>query len=90
MQRERFLNRGFTAAAFSWTIPALPLPGGAHSPPLPMLTLSLAKGHRQWLRLLRLIQPLGFCHACQRPTAWLDLGPAFRCRQCGGDPLYDA
>lgn len=55
-----------------------------------MLTFSFSKGHRQWLRLLHLIQPLGFCHTCQRPTAWLDHGTAFRCRHCGRDPLTEA
>gem|GEM_PF-1696514 len=55
-----------------------------------MPTFSLATGSRQWLRLLHLIQPLGFCHTCQRSTAWLDRGPAYQCRQCGHDPLHNA
>lgn len=87
MQRERFLNRGFTAGAFP--IRYAPIWRAPYSSP-PMLTLSLSKGHQQWLRLLHLIQPLGFCHTCQRPTAWLDLGSVYRCRHCGHDPLHDA
>ncbi len=55
-----------------------------------MLSLSISRGLQQWLRLLHLIQPLGFCHTCQRTTAWLDHGTDYRCRHCGGDPMREA
>ncbi len=53
------------------------------SPPVSLLDRS----RRALQSLLHFAYPVGFCRACQRTTEWRDVGVAYVCRACGGDPV---